>query len=123
MSNVLYVGDVDPDTTKESMATLFGTYGKVTDVWLSPKDQGYAFVTYQTVEEAVGAKHHLHGRRIGASAMRINYRKPNALYESVDILRTAGITDTLNIQVFFSFSCTRCFISLGGGQKRNPGIQ
>jgi RNA recognition motif-containing protein len=86
--HVLYVGEIDNWVTRDDLLSIFATYGDVQEIWM-PKDGDYAFITFGGVEEAVVAKHHLQGRRLGSKNLRINYRKnvdlKEVLSESVTI--------------------------------------
>ncbi len=99
VSNVLYVGDLDFDITKEDFHVLFGTYGNVLDVW-TPKENDYAFVTFGTVEEAVVAKYHLQGKRMGAKHVKINYRKNKNPLDAKEVLKQ--VSETLTMTVCYS---------------------
>lgn len=81
INNILYVGDLDPELQKEDILSMFGTYGNVQEVW-TPSMGGYAFVTFETLEEAVVAKYHLQGKKLGTRTLRINYRRLRSTEES-----------------------------------------
>lgn len=108
VGRVLYVGDLDPTVATEEVQGLFETFGKVQDIWI-PLARDYAFITFDTLETAVAAKFHLHGRRLGATCLKINYRKgmDDATYL---------YSDTLSVKVwslfFFHHSLFLLFIHL-----------
>ena len=95
--HVLYVGDLDHTVTRDELLSMFVTYGDVQEIWM-PKGSDYAFVTYGGVEEAVVAKYHLQGRRLGSKQLRINYRK------NIDVKTAVSESVTIKVLSFFSFS-------------------
>ncbi len=77
----MYVGNLAFSTTKQTLETLFGTHGAVTDVHL-PSDRetgrprGFAFVTMDSRGAMEAAIKHLDGQNIDGRPIKVNEAQP-----------------------------------------------
>eukprot|EP00092_Neocalanus_flemingeri_P006226 GFUD01006700.1.p1 GENE.GFUD01006700.1~~GFUD01006700.1.p1 ORF type:complete len:336 (-),score=121.16 GFUD01006700.1:887-1894(-) len=70
----LFVYGVGTQTEKEDLQTEFEIFGNVTDAYNSGK--GYAFITYETKEEAEQAKEQLNGTEVCGQTIKVDIAKP-----------------------------------------------
>lgn len=77
MSSKVFVGNLAFATTREEIQSLFSEAGEIRDVVL-PSDRhtgrprGFAFVEYETEEEAQRAIDRFDGYELGGRALRVN---------------------------------------------------
>lgn len=75
-NTTVYVGNVTGEITETSMRVMFGEYGLVEEVKLQA-DKGFAFIRYQTHEQAARAICGIHGRLVGSRPMKLSWGKDN----------------------------------------------
>ena len=81
MSNKLYVGNIPFKTTEEDLREAFSPFGELTDIYIamdrmSGRPRGFAFVTYQTEEEAAAAAEKMNGAEMGERPLVVNTARP-----------------------------------------------
>lgn len=77
MPSKVFVGNLDFNTTKEEVQSLFGQVGELRDVFLpvdreSGRKRGFAFVEYASDEDAAKAIEKFNGFELGGRALRVN---------------------------------------------------
>jgi len=70
----LFVYGVATQTPKEDLEAEFSRFGQVTDTFNSGK--GYAFITYETKEEADEAKEALNGQTVCGQEIKVDIARP-----------------------------------------------
>lgn len=80
MSKKLYVGNLGPDATGESLEKLFSIFGKVDKAYIIPdhntmKCQGYGFVVMDDDAEAQKAIAALNGKKVGDFTVKVEETK------------------------------------------------
>ncbi len=77
MASKVFVGNLSYNTTKEQVQELFAQAGPLTDVFL-PTDRetgrmrGFAFVTYESDEDAQKAIQQFNGQQLDGRPLRVN---------------------------------------------------
>ncbi|CAI4222142.1 unnamed protein product [Auanema sp. JU1783] len=82
-TRTLFVGNMPADITESEIRKVFGRYGKIEDIDIKTPantDAAYAFVMFQSLEQAMDAKHGEHDRSIrhGCARCKIGYGKSQA---------------------------------------------
>ena len=77
MSSKVFVGNLDFNTTKTEVQTLFAEAGEVRDVYLptdreSGRPRGFAFVEFASEEQAAAAITKFNGYQMGGRTLRVN---------------------------------------------------
>lgn len=77
MAAKVFVGNLNFNTTKAEVETLFAKAGEVKDVFLptdreSGRPRGFAFVEFSSDEEAAKAIEQFNGYEMGGRALRVN---------------------------------------------------
>jgi len=72
----LFVYGVATSTPKEEIEVAFQQFGTITDTFNSGK--GYAFVTFETAEEAAQAKDQMNGQVIAGQEVKVDIAKARA---------------------------------------------
>jgi RNA recognition motif-containing protein len=77
MASKLFVGNLAFDTTKEELEALFREVGPLKDVFLpldreTRRPRGFAFVEFETDEDATKAIEKFNGHQLGGRAIRVN---------------------------------------------------
>jgi RNA recognition motif-containing protein len=73
-SQHLWVGNISTSVTEMTLAEQFSRFGDIESLKLY-STKNYAFVTLNTVEDAMYAKKRLHGTVLGGLAIRIEFVK------------------------------------------------
>ena len=78
MGTRVFVGNVDPQTTREELIRLFSKVGKVHGIYLpldrdTGRQRGFAFVDYATDAEAERALETLEGAVLGGRRLRLSW--------------------------------------------------
>ncbi len=91
MAAKVFVGNLDFNTTKTEVQTLFSEVGEVRDVFLpmdreSGRPRGFAFVEFASDEDAAKAIEKFNGHQMGGRALRVNMaderpRTPRASFD------------------------------------------
>ncbi len=81
MSNKMYVGNLDFNTTEDELRDLFGAHGAVQEVFVAMdkftgRPRGFAFVTMGTDEEAKAAIAAINGQTVGGRPLTVNEARP-----------------------------------------------
>merc|ERR1712029_1069197 len=71
----LFVYGVSIRTPKEELQTEFEKFGQVLDAYNSGK--GYAFITYESKDEAEAAKEALNGQTVCGQEIKVDVAKPS----------------------------------------------
>lgn len=77
MASKVFVGNLNFNTTREEVEAVFGRVGRPRDVFM-PSDRetgrprGFAFVEYETDEEAQQAIQQFNGYELGGRPLRVN---------------------------------------------------
>ncbi|XP_038075872.1 probable splicing factor, arginine/serine-rich 6 [Patiria miniata] len=71
----LYVGSLNPGTSKQDIESEFGRYGSLRDVWLARNPPGFAFIEYDSVADAEKAMRDLDGANILGSRIKVEPSK------------------------------------------------
>ena len=77
MASKVFVGNLNFKTTREEVETLFKQVGQPRDVFLptereTGRPRGFAFVEFETEEEAKNAIERFNGYEMGGRALRVN---------------------------------------------------
>src|SRR2546428_5870350 len=77
MSAKVFVGNLDFNTTKTEVQTLFSQIGEIRDVFLpmdreSGRPRGFAFVEFASDEDAAKAIEKFNGHELNGRALRVN---------------------------------------------------
>src|SRR5512141_1644125 len=77
MASKVFVGNLDFNTTKTEVQTLFAEVGEIRDVFLptdreSGRPRGFAFVEYASEEDAAKAIERFNGYQLSGRALRVN---------------------------------------------------
>ena len=77
MSAKVFVGNLDFNTTKDEVQTLFSQIGEIKDVFLpmdreSGRPRGFAFVEFANDEDAAKAIEKFNGHELSGRALRVN---------------------------------------------------
>jgi len=80
-ANTLKVTNLSEDTTEDDIRELFRNFGHTTRVYLardrtSHESRGFAFVTYQTRQDAERAVNGLHGHGYDNLILHVEFAKP-----------------------------------------------
>jgi len=67
----VYVGNLNPDATKDDLARIFDRYGRITDIWVAQKPPGFAFIDYEDDRDAQDAVQGEDGRNILDKRVRV----------------------------------------------------
>ena len=67
----LYVGKIKTAVEKENVRAVFEKFGMVTDVWIAHNPPGFAFVEYDTMEEAQKAVDSCDGKEHFGGAIKV----------------------------------------------------
>ncbi|XP_022088608.1 probable splicing factor, arginine/serine-rich 6 [Acanthaster planci] len=73
----LYVGLLNPDTTKQDIEAEFGRYGSLRDVWMARNPPGFAFIEYDSAVDAERAMRDLDGANLLGSRIKVEPSKGN----------------------------------------------
>jgi len=73
--NKLFVGNVAYATDIQTLIDLFSQYGKVVDSY-KPLEKGFAFITFETAEEANAAMEALNGKDVDGREINISIAQP-----------------------------------------------
>ena len=81
MSNKLYVGNIPFKATEEDLREVFAPFGELTDIYIAKdrrngRPRGFAFVTYNTDEEAALAAEKMNGAEMGERPLIVNTARP-----------------------------------------------
>src|SRR5712692_3161026 len=77
MSAKVFVGNLDFNTTRAEVQTLFAQIGEIKDVFLpmdreSGRKRGFAFVEFASDDDAAKAIEKFNGYELGGRALRVN---------------------------------------------------
>lgn len=77
MSAKVFVGNLDFNTTKDEVQSLFSQIGEIRDVFLpmdreSGRPRGFAFVEFASDDDAAKAIEKFNGYELGGRALRVN---------------------------------------------------
>ena len=77
----MYVGNLAFGTTKQTLETLFGAHGAVTDIHLptdrdTGRPRGFAFVTMDSRSAMESAIKELDGKNVDGRAIKVNEAQP-----------------------------------------------
>ena len=77
MSSKVFVGNLDFNTTKAEVQSLFSEVGAIKDVFLptdreTGRQRGFAFVEFESDEAAANAIEKFNGYQLGGRALRVN---------------------------------------------------
>ncbi|MEO8381750.1 MAG: RNA-binding protein [Acidobacteriota bacterium] len=77
MGSKVFVGNLDYNTRREEVQTLFTEVGEIRDVFLptdreTGRPRGFAFVEYANEEDAAKAIEKFNGYQLGGRALRVN---------------------------------------------------
>lgn len=77
MSSKVFVGNLDFNTTRAEVQTLFSQIGEIKDVFLptdreSGRPRGFAFVEFTSDEDAAKAIEKFNGYQLSGRALRVN---------------------------------------------------
>src|SRR5215212_8238035 len=77
MASKVFVGNLDFNTTRDEVQSLFSQIGEIKDVFLpmdreSGRPRGFAFVEFTADEDAAKAIEKFNGYELGGRALRVN---------------------------------------------------
>ena len=67
----MYVGNLDPKTTKEQLDDAFRPVGKLKNVWVARRPPGFAFVEYEDPRDAEDAVTKLNDTELDGRRIRV----------------------------------------------------
>jgi len=78
MTNKVYVGGLNYDTTKDGLRDAFGACGDVSDVHIAldretGQSRGFGFVTFTNEEEAQRAIDEMNGQSLDGRRLRVDF--------------------------------------------------
>jgi len=73
-NTTVYIGNLTPDVTETLLHSFFDDYGEIDEVRMQ-KEKGYAFIKYKSHDDAARAIAAVHGRFIGARAVKCAWGK------------------------------------------------
>jgi RNA recognition motif-containing protein len=81
MDNKLFVGNLAWGVTEEDLNQYFGRFGKIQQVEVmrdrfTNRARGFAFVTYETPEEAIAAVNSTEGQEFMGRPLKVNVARP-----------------------------------------------
>ncbi|HLD29295.1 MAG TPA: RNA-binding protein [bacterium] len=85
----LYVGNLNYDTTEDSLKDLFAQYGEVVSVNIIGR-KGFGFVEMASAEQAEKAKTALNQKEIDGRTIRVDEAKPREQKERGSFNRDGG---------------------------------
>ena len=71
----LFIGGLNPSTTKQDIEREFGRYGNLRDVWLARNPPGFAFIEYDGTQDAEQAMRDLDGHNFLGTRIRVEPSK------------------------------------------------
>jgi len=74
MPNKLYVGNL-VKVTKHELEEAFARFGRLTDIWISHKPSGFAFVEFLNSKDASDCVQALDGRSLFGTKLRVEFAK------------------------------------------------
>jgi len=87
-NTTVYIGNIASDVVDEQLLeTVFGEYGQIEEIRLQ-RSKGFAFLKFRSHEQAAKAIVSVHGRALGAKAVKCSWGKENSM----------GGSSTQNIQ-------------------------
>ncbi len=83
MSQKLYVGNLNYDTTEDALRTMFAEFGEIQSVNLitdrdTGRPKGFAFVEMATEQSALKAVSALNGKSVGDRQIKVEKAMPQA---------------------------------------------
>lgn len=63
----LYVGNLSPKVSRQTLEQIFSSYGSLSSVWVSTNPSGFAFVQYEDQGSANNALQAVNGMKIGGN--------------------------------------------------------
>lgn len=81
MNSKVYVANLSYNTTEAALRTAFEAFGTLTDVFVATdretgRPRGFAFITFNTAEEAKVAIEKMNGTEIDGRALTVNEARP-----------------------------------------------
>ncbi len=74
-ANKLFIGNLPYATDTQTLVDLFSQFGNVTDAY-KPQQKGFAFITFETAEEAAKAMEEMNGKEIEGREINVSIAKP-----------------------------------------------
>nr|XP_040565401.1 nucleolysin TIA-1-like [Lepeophtheirus salmonis] len=113
----IFVGDLSPDITTETLKNAFVPFGEISDCkvvkdMLTNKSKGYGFVSFVEKNDAQTAIEQMNGQWLGSRAIRTNWaaRKPPAPYS-----KDTSNVNKLNFEDVYRQASPRNFTVYCGG--------
>ena len=83
MNSKLYVGNLSFKTSEADLRDAFSAFGNLTDVFIATdretgRSRGFAFVTFESAEDAQQAIERLNGSELDGFKLTVNEARPQA---------------------------------------------
>jgi len=75
-SNKLYVGNLNPDASKDALENMFSEHGDIASVWLATNPPGFGFVTFRDTDAAKRAANSLDGAEFEGQNIKVQVSRP-----------------------------------------------
>lgn len=72
----VFIGGLEGPVTKEDIEGEFSKYGKLDNVWIAQNPPGFAFIVYESEQDAEEAVNKMNGETFMGSKIRVEHSKP-----------------------------------------------
>lgn len=72
----VFIGGLEGPITKEDIETEFSKFGKLESVWIAQNPPGFAFIVYESEQDAEEAVNKMNGETFMDSKLRVEHSKP-----------------------------------------------
>lgn len=72
----VFIGGLEGTVTKEDIEAEFSKFGKLTNVWVAQNPPGFAFIIYESEQDAEQAVSKMNGETFMGAKVRVEHSKP-----------------------------------------------
>lgn len=72
----VFIGGLEGPVTKEDIEGEFAKFGKLDNVWIAQNPPGFAFIVYESEQDAEEAVNKMNGETFMGSKIRVEHSKP-----------------------------------------------
>lgn len=72
----VFIGGLEGPVTKEDIEGEFSKFGKLDNVWIAQNPPGFAFIVYESEQDAEEAVNKMNGETFMGSKIRVEHSKP-----------------------------------------------
>lgn len=72
----VFIGGLEGPVTKEDVEGEFSKFGKLDNVWIAQNPPGFAFIVYESEQDAEEAVNKMNGETFMGSKIRVEHSKP-----------------------------------------------